>query len=157
MKQLYLLTCLLGLLIISGCADPYPPTPRPDYVIRVVPSGHGGFVAVPPTCSSWITDTTDPFDHQPTPQFGCATQRNLAMMVENPEDLVKGRPLGPANGTTAVGSMLRYTNDQTRGLLWTGRESNTVATTTSSKATSSISGEVAGAGSSSSAPPPIAP
>jgi hypothetical protein len=147
MKQIHIFA-LLGLALLTACADPYPPTPRPDYTIRVTPSDHG-LVAVPPPCPSWTTAVTDPYDNQPVPQFGCANARNLAMMVERPEDLVQGRELGPANGTHAVGSMLRYTNDQTRGLLWTGVDPNSIATTTSSTASSPISGEVSAPSSSS--------
>lgn len=34
----------------------------------------------------------------PQPQIGCANQRNLALMIDAPEDLVVGRPLGAGDG-----------------------------------------------------------
>jgi len=135
-------------MALSACADSYPPTMRPDYTIRVAPSPTG-HAATPPTCADWTADLANPYDNQPLPQFGCATARNLAMMVEQPKDLVAARDLGPANGTTAVGSMLRYNSNQTRGLLWTGQDPNVVAVTSASTPSSAISGEAsASAGSS---------
>ncbi len=144
--------------MLASCSDPYAPTPRPDYVIQVKPT-KTGLVAVPPPCANWQTDIADPFDNQPMPQFGCAHARNLALMIENPSDLIKGRELGPSNGVTATGSMLRYTHDQTRGLIWTGDDPNKIGTTTSSAAASGISGEIGGgsAASSSAASPASAP
>jgi hypothetical protein len=132
---------LFGLAAFIGCADPYPPTLKPDYTIRVVPSGTT-MVAVPPSCPSWATETTDPYDNQPVPQFGCANARNLAMMAERPSDLVKGRDLDSESGVHAVGTVLRYNNDQTRSLIWTGTDPNQQSTTTMSTATSAITGEV---------------
>ena len=140
--RLSALILALGCFALGGCTNPYPPTPRPDYTIRVTPTANG-MVATPPPCPSWVTEHSNPYENQPLPQFGCATARNLAMMVERPEDLVTGRELGPANGVTAVGSMRRYNSDQTRGLIWTGQDPNAVAVTTSSATSSSISGELA--------------
>jgi Pilus biogenesis CpaD protein (pilus_cpaD) len=150
--RLSFMTLALGLVVLTGCEAPYSPTPKPDYTIRVLPSPNGTVAAVPPTCPSWTTATTDPYDNKPLPQLGCATARNLAMMVDQPEDLVHGRTLGPASGVTAVGSVLRYNNDQTRGLIWTGTDPNQLGTTTASTAASAITGELKppGAGGSSS-------
>lgn len=106
----------LAFLVLAGCADPYPPTFTPDYAIRVAPSDHG-MVALPPPCPSWATEITDPFDNQPIPQFGCSNARNLAIMVDQPQDLIKGRDLGPASAVTTIGAIRRYNNNQTRGLV----------------------------------------
>ncbi len=146
MKRTFLI--LLPCLVLAACVDPYQPTPHPDYAIRVAPSDHG-LVAVPPPCENWTTAVTDPYDNQPLPQFGCANARNLALMIERPKDLIEGRDLGPANPTTTVGSMERYTSNQTRGLVWTGTDPNTVATTTAPASASSITGESVSSGSSS--------
>jgi pilus assembly protein CpaD len=37
-----------------------------------------------------------PFDNRPYYNFGCSTQQNLAVMVENPEDLIQPRASTPA-------------------------------------------------------------
>jgi len=131
----------LAVLLLAACSSPYPPTPKPDYTIRVIQTPNG-MVAVPPPCPSWVNDTSNPYDNQPLPQFGCANARNLAMMVERPEDLTQGRPLGPTSGVTSVGSMVRYNNNQTRGLIWTGQEPNQMSATTASTATSAMTGEM---------------
>lgn len=151
-SRLFFTVSLLGLLSLSAC-DFYGGTPRPDYAIRVTKTAQGS-VATPPACPSWTTETKDPYDNQPDPQFGCANARNLALMSDNPDDLVEGRALADARGVTSVGAIRRFDNDQTRGLVWTGGETESVATTTAASATSSLSGDItggAGASSSSSA------
>jgi type IV pilus biogenesis protein CpaD/CtpE len=104
-----------------------------------------GFVAIPPGCPSNVTDVTDPYDNQPRPQFGCADARNLAMMAERPEDIVKPRDLGPASGVTSTGAILRYNNNQTRGLIYTtSSPDSAVDTTTANTAASGITGDLTG-------------
>jgi len=142
-RQAFLAFGLLALMTLAACVDPYQPTMRPDYTIRVVPTAQGD-VAVPPGCPSWTNDTKDPFDEQPDPQFGCSSARNLALTVENPDDIVHGRTLDDARGVTAVGAVRRYDNNQPRGLIWTGTEDNQAATTTASTGTSSMTGDVTG-------------
>lgn len=132
---------LLAMIATTSCVE-LPPTPKPDYKIHVK-AEDGKTTAIPPACASWNTDITDPFDNQPLPQFGCATARNLAMMVERPDDLVNGRPAGAPDAVTSLGAVIRYHNNQTRGLLWTGSDPNTIATTTSSTPASSMTGETA--------------
>jgi pilus assembly protein CpaD len=130
-------------LALSACENPFAPTLHPDYAIRVTPTA-GGSVATPPPCPSWNTENANPFDNQPLPQFGCANARNLASMVENPDDLLEGRTLANARGVHAVGEVRRYDNDQTRGLIMPSAEDSNVAITTSSTGSSSMSGDVTG-------------
>lgn len=42
----------------------------------------------PDECRNWNEDVTRRFEVSPYPNFGCATQRNLANMVADPTDLV---------------------------------------------------------------------
>lgn len=151
--RIFALLLIVSLPILAACEDPYPPTPKPDLTIRVEPTPQG-LTAVPPECLSWPSATIDPFDNQSLPQHGCASARNLALMAENPNDLVKGREMGSANGVTINGAMVRYNNNQTRALIWTGTDPNDIAKTTASTSTSTLTGEVlkpsAGAASSSS-------
>jgi len=112
-----------------------------------------GMVAIPPGCPNWTTATTDPYDNQPLPQFGCANARNLAIMVDRPEDLVRGRDMGDSSGVLTVGAMRRYYNNQTRGLLDLDTSPDmSSAITTSPTPTSSMTGEAAGGSSSPAAP-----
>jgi len=138
---------LLGLAMLAGCGDP---TMKPDYTIRVIPTNNG-MVAVPPDCPSWATENASPFDNQPIPQFGCANARNLALMVDQPSDLIKGRDPGTASGVTTVGAIRRYNNNQTRGLIDPDSAADTsIAITTAPTASSPMTGEATGGGSSSS-------
>jgi hypothetical protein len=144
-----LTSLVLALCVLSACCDPYQPTFRPNYVIKVVPTAQGE-VAVPPPCPSWSSEISDPFDEQPLPQYGCANARNLASMVERPEDLVQGRALGETRGVTQVGAIRRYDNNQPRGLITPDAEVSQVAATTATTAASSMTGDVTGSSSSSS-------
>ena len=134
--------CAFGSLALTGCGDPYDPTVRPDYTIRVVPTAQG-YKAVEPACVDWA-NAADPFDNQSIPQFGCASQRNLAAMIENPKDLVEGRTLSNARGVTQVGAIRRYDNNQTRGLITPDSESSQIAVSTSAGASSTLTGDVTG-------------
>lgn len=141
--RLYPALITLSLIALTAC-DPYVSTPTPDYSIRVMKTPEG-MVAIPPTCPSYATDISDPYDNQPQPQFGCATARNLAMMTERPSDLVDPRTLAPTSGVPMVGAMFRYNNNQTRGFIYpVSSPDSAVDVTTMSTAASSISGDVTG-------------
>jgi pilus assembly protein CpaD len=58
----------------------------------------GRYVVTPPTCNNWSKDPHDDFLNMPGSQFGCATARNLGLMVADPADLVMGRNPGLADG-----------------------------------------------------------
>lgn len=143
MKLSRTLILSIGLLALTGCEDFYVSTLRPDYTIRVTPTPQGS-VATAPECPSWNDAGVNPFDNQPLPQFGCANARNLADLVENPDDLVEGRTMGKERGVTLVGSIRRHDNNQTRGLILPTAETSQAATTTSSGAASSMTGDVTG-------------
>jgi len=143
MKLSRTLILSVGLLALTGCEDLYLSTMRPDYTIRVTPTPQGS-VATAPECPTWSDNTVNPFDNQPLPQYGCAHARNLADMVENPDDLIEGRTLGNGRGVTHVGAVRRYDNNQPRGLVWTGKDVNEVAKTTAPTATSPLSGDATG-------------
>lgn len=114
----FLGVCASVALMVSGCESLNDAPRAPDYRIQVVPSPDGnGYIAIPPTCPDWRTETTDPWDNNPWPQYGCATQRNLAMMIDRPEDLVRGRDLSAANGTVVAAGMARYQKGKTTALV----------------------------------------
>ena len=50
------------------------------------------------------------------PPPGCATATNLAAMVENPNDLLVGRPSGPLDGITAARAVTAYRTGNTADL-----------------------------------------
>lgn len=54
---------------------------------------------VPHECGEWPEQATSDFGNHDYWNFGCATQSNIAAMVENPADLVAPAPLGATDAT----------------------------------------------------------
>ena len=61
-----------------------------------------------PACPDWSRQSGTDFANLPHSNFGCATQANLGLMVAEPRDLVRGRTLGPADGTHQAEGIVRY-------------------------------------------------
>ncbi len=57
---------------------------------------------------SWSVDDGNTTSNLPSPNFGCATQHNLAAMAANPRDLVEPRALGPSDATRRAVVMDNY-------------------------------------------------
>ncbi|MEG3082896.1 CpaD family pilus assembly protein [Sphingomonas sp. PB2P12] len=76
-----------GLLL----SDEAPVTPAPlvPGAIRVVVSRMRAAV---PRCPDWSRDATNEFEANTSSNYGCAINSNLAAMVANPGDLVRGAP-----------------------------------------------------------------
>jgi pilus assembly protein CpaD len=64
-------------------------------------------VTLPP-CPDWSRESGTDFANLPHSNFGCATQSNLGLMVADPQDLVRGRTLGPADGVQQAEGIVRY-------------------------------------------------
>jgi len=62
------------------------------------------YVANTPACGDWSVDLTKTSRNLPPPNFGCATQRNIAAMVADPRDL-----LAPENGVGQPDAQRRLT------------------------------------------------
>jgi len=59
-----------------------------------------GYIAYVPhtdACGDWSKNAEDDAANLPMPDFGCATQHNMAAMVVDPRDLSQARPLGSAD------------------------------------------------------------
>ena len=54
------------------------------------------FVAEAPECGTWPTNVADDSRNLPYPNLGCSTQRNFALQVANPADLLGPRTMTPA-------------------------------------------------------------
>jgi pilus assembly protein CpaD len=66
-------------------------------------------VAVPPRCPDWRKPSNDGDPgNTPSSNFGCATMRNLGMMVADPSELVAGKPTGPGQGEPLAAGVARY-------------------------------------------------
>lgn len=92
-----------GLLL----TDDAPPSPSPvtPGTIRVVVSRMRADV---PGCPDWSRDSSIDYDQNTSSNYGCATNANLAAMVANPQDLVRGASGGDLTDQTinsrAIGS-----------------------------------------------------
>ena len=86
-------------------------------------------IAVPPECGDWSDDLGENRERLPYNNFGCATQRNLALTVAN------GRDLQSPQQETPRSSERRSSNwsDYVGGAKDTGATSTTVAPATTTK------------------------
>jgi pilus assembly protein CpaD len=55
---------------------------------HVVTMSYDRIAALGPTCGAWGEDVSRNPHNLPYPNYGCATQRNLAAMAANPTDLM---------------------------------------------------------------------
>lgn len=75
-------------LLLSDDA-PVTPAPLTPGSIRVVVSRMSAAV---PHCPDWSRDGSNEFESNTSSNYGCAVNRNLAAMIANPADLVRGAP-----------------------------------------------------------------
>lgn len=61
-----------------------------------------------PECYDW----SDGPRNAPSANFGCAVQRNIGLMVADPNDLVERRDLAPAQGTRPADTVDKYQKNQ---------------------------------------------
>lgn len=84
-------------------ADYAPITDQPFYpgTVRVVVSRSEAYV---PGCPDWSKNSQANFNSTTSANYGCATNSNLAAMVANPEDLIRGQKADPStrSGVDAV-------------------------------------------------------
>ena len=76
-----------------------------------------------PACPNWSKAPNYDFGNQPSSNFGCATQSNLAKMVAYPTDLASGLPNSGASGQPAAAAVNRYMNDKVQPLATSGTAS----------------------------------
>lgn len=96
---------LLGLKVAEDSSDTSAGSDRIAITVRRA-------VVMQPDC-----EADDTFlGARPEPRFGCITAYNLGQMVANPEDLVEGRELDPADGTKGATSIERYRTDKVKEL-----------------------------------------
>ncbi|MCH8859019.1 MAG: CpaD family pilus assembly protein [Proteobacteria bacterium] len=66
------------------------------------------YVAESPKCGDWSANLGQTSSNAPAPNFGCATQHNIAAMVADPRDLVAPGRLGPNDVTRRVAIIDKY-------------------------------------------------
>ena len=99
-----LLAQLAGLVERRGAdAGNILPTAAPEMAAGVV-LGFDDFVATGPSCAPEIAGLSSPGSNIQTPDFGCATQRNIAAMVAHPADLID--PAASSGASAARGALV---------------------------------------------------
>lgn len=68
--------------------------------------------AIAPQCGHWPRDVGSERERVPYPDFGCATQRNLAGMIANPRDLMGSQPESAASGERRVKVWSHYVSGE---------------------------------------------
>lgn len=79
-------------------------TTRPNSVRVTV----GRYIVKTPSCPDWSKDSTGDSSNRVTSNYGCATETNLGLMVANPEALIRGAEIGPADGEAMTEGIEAY-------------------------------------------------
>jgi pilus biogenesis lipoprotein CpaD len=61
-----------------------------------------------PQCPSWSTPNMADSKVSQSSNFGCASERNLAIMIADPSDLIRGKKLNPASAEHSLNALDRY-------------------------------------------------
>lgn len=69
------------------------------------------YSAVAPPCGDWSENLAYTYNNTTSPNFGCATQHNLAAEIADPRDLVAPKPMGNADAQRRVGVIGKYRTD----------------------------------------------
>ncbi len=107
----------------------------PKNEIRVVGAGTGNIVTISfnafkaeiPECGRFTSKTTPNWTNRRHADYGCATRRNLGLMVKDPGDLKQAQTVSPADGSHAAGVISGYRGG--------GAEAGAAATTTTTGTT----------------------
>ena len=75
--------------------EPYFASADPSAPLRL---SYLAYVAKPPDCVDWSENVGRDPQNMPYPNLGCATQRNFAVAVANPQDLIGPRAETPRPG-----------------------------------------------------------
>jgi pilus assembly protein CpaD len=70
------------------------------------------YVAHTEECGDWSTSVADTASNLPMPNFGCATEHNLAAQVADPRDLVAPRKMGDADANRRATVTGKYEKGQ---------------------------------------------
>ena len=70
--------------------------------------GYMGYTAQVADCGDWSKSVVDTGSNEPMPNFGCATQHNIAAQVSDPRDLVTPRPATDADAARRAVALGNY-------------------------------------------------
>jgi pilus assembly protein CpaD len=104
-----------GINPASVVLEPYFANGDPSAPLRL---SYLQFVAEGPDCPDWSENIARDPQNMPWTNAGCATQRNLAAMVANPEDLLHPRGETPRPGERRDVVWGKYVNGDMTGSKW---------------------------------------
>lgn len=77
--------------------------------------GYVAYTAHTDECGDWHTNAADTSQNLPMPNFGCATQHNMAAMLADPRDLLAPRPMGAADAVRRATVIDKYQKGEVTG------------------------------------------
>jgi len=78
-------------------------------------------------CGDWSVNLGSTSANKPSPNFGCATQHNLAAMVADPRDLVSPKPVDPDDAQRRLTVLEKYRKGEATVATKTEEQSGAVA------------------------------
>ena len=109
--------------IVSGCVRDDAPPP---------------ILAAAQPCPQWVALPANNHSNADSPYLGCTTAANLRATLENPADIERGRPSGPANGERETLAVEAYQKGKVKP--FEGASASGSGSTQSGSAGSSTSG-----------------
>jgi pilus assembly protein CpaD len=90
--------------------DETPARDMPEIIISYI-----RYAALPTACGDWSSNLGHTAANHTSPNFGCATQANLAAMVADPRDLVTPAGSGPSDAGRALMVLDKYRKGEPTG------------------------------------------
>jgi pilus assembly protein CpaD len=84
-------------------------------------------------CGDWSANLGSTAANKPSPNFGCATQHNLAAMIADPRDLVTPKPLDPEDAQRRLTVLDKYRKGETTVANKTDEQTGAITTVAGGK------------------------
>jgi pilus assembly protein CpaD len=85
------------------------------------------YLAQTKPCGDWSENIATTYDNEPTPNFGCAVQQNIAAMVADPRDFTGPAPMAPEDAQRALTVLDKYRKGQPTAAEKTDAQSGAVS------------------------------
>jgi type IV pilus biogenesis protein CpaD/CtpE len=92
---------LVAVLLVAAC-DPKPVEKVATYDVPTQT------LTLPAPCPDWSSNSVVNYRNQNHSNYGCAVNRNLAIQVDDPHDLVRGRGNGAGDAEASATSLELY-------------------------------------------------
>jgi len=93
---------------------------------HTVAVGYIRYRAVSPACGRWSENLADNYDNRQAPNFGCAEQHNIAVMIADPRDLVAPKPEGAEDPERRLTVLGKYQQGATTGAAKSAEQSGSL-------------------------------